>query len=88
MISISKLLFEQDLKPTTKNINKSPALNQGKKFNNYQNKIQNSLEKKAINLSEKEDFNSKIIQAINTAEQNEKDKLKIPVDVLKMTLTS
>ena len=44
MISISKLLFEKDLNPKTTNINKSPALNQGKNFNNYQNKIQNKIQ--------------------------------------------
>ena len=72
MISISKLLFEQDLNPKTTNINKSPALNQGKNFNNYQNKIQNSLEKKAINLSEKEDFNNMMFDKDGLTSQTNK----------------
>jgi hypothetical protein len=40
MISISNLLFDQDLKPKTKIIKRSPALNQGEKFKKYQNSLE------------------------------------------------
>ena len=76
MISISKLLFEKDLNPKTTNINKSPALNQGKNFNNYQNKIQNkiqnSLEKKPFNLSEKEHFDNMMFDKDGLTSQTNK----------------
>ena len=61
MINISNLFSGEPIKSKESKIkntqtNPSPALNQGKKFKKYQNKIENSLEKNAIQLSGKEGY--------------------------------
>ena len=61
MISVSDIFSTDDRKNSkkikkSKTIDFSPATNQGKRFNRYQNKISNSLEKNAEILSGKEGF--------------------------------
>lgn len=59
MMSITNIFSTDDSNKTikkSKKIDKSPAINQGKKFKKYQNKISNSLEKNAEFLSGKEGF--------------------------------
>jgi len=57
MMNISNLFSDENIKstPSTKK-NPSPSLIQGKKYKKYQNKIDNSLEKKAKLISSKEGF--------------------------------
>jgi hypothetical protein len=61
MINITNLFSGEPIKSKETKIkdsktNPSPALNQGKKYKKYQNKIENSLEKNAIKLSGKEGY--------------------------------
>ena len=73
MIDISKL-FESKMnnKIDEVKINQTPALKQGEKFKKYQNKIQNSLEKRVIQISEKEGFDNMEISENGLTSQTNK----------------
>jgi hypothetical protein len=57
MASILNIFSDESVK-SKKKTNISQSLNQGKKFNKYQNKINNSLEKNALELSGKEGYSN------------------------------